>query len=149
MLVRKSKMKNALPFAVVIILAAVIAFVAVDQTRAMAGKQEEPKEMKCKGMMHEEMMEHREMMGKMMPQMCPMHTMMCQGMMKKEIIATQDGGAIVMACNKLYKYDKDLNLVKEVELKADQDMKEKMQQMMKECMDKCQMTKPGEKGGAM
>ena len=36
---------------------------------------------------------------------------------KGEMIAAQDGGVIVMKGNKLYKYDKDLNLTKEVKLK--------------------------------
>ena len=36
---------------------------------------------------------------------------------KGEMVAAQDGGAIVMKGNKLYKYDKDLNLTKEVKLK--------------------------------
>jgi hypothetical protein len=96
------------------------------------------------------MMMHKEMMGKMMPQMCPMHTMMAQGMMHKEIVATQDGGVIVMYDNKLLKYDKDVNFVKEVDLKIDTAaMQVKMQQMMKECMEKCQMMKPQDKSGSM
>jgi len=56
--------------------------------------------------------------------MCPMH---CGMMMKKMMIATSDGGVIVMAGKKLIKYDKDLNLVKEVEIKMD------MEKMMKDC----------------
>jgi hypothetical protein len=55
--------------------------------------------------------------------MCPMHC----GMMMKKMIATSDGGVIVMAGKKLIKYDKDLNLVKEVEIKMD------MEKMMKDC----------------
>jgi hypothetical protein len=143
-------MKRTIPFAIVILLAAGIAFVAVDQTRAMAGKQDESKEMMCKGTMHKEMM-HKEMMEhRQMPMMCPMHSMMCQGMMHKEMVATQDGGVIVMVDNKLLKYDKDVNFVKEVELKIDTEaMQGKMHQMMKECMEKCQMTKPQEKPAGM
>ena len=38
--------------------------------------------------------------------------------MQKQMVATSDGGVIVMAGHKLFKYDKDLNLVKEVELKT-------------------------------
>jgi hypothetical protein len=108
--------------------------------------------MKGKGMMDSnDMMMHKgmmgqPMMGKEMPKMCPMHTMMAQGMMHKEIVATQDGGVIVMYDNKLLKYDKDVNFVKEVDLKIDTAaMQAKMQQMMKECMEKCQMMKPQEK----
>ena len=78
--------------------------------------------------------------------MCPMHTMMCHGMMQKELVATGDGGVVVMADNKLFKYDKELNLVKEVELKIDtQAMQSKMQQMMKECQSMCPMMKTQEK----
>ena len=38
--------------------------------------------------------------------------------MQKQMVATSDGGVVVMAGHKLFKYDKDLNLVKEVELKT-------------------------------
>ena len=103
----------------------------------------EPKgEMMGKGMMGQGMM------GQGMMGMCPMASMMGQCMMQKEMVAVEDGGVIVMADNKLFKYDKALNLVKEVELKIDtKAMQEKMQQMMKECMEKCpmMMMKPQEK----
>ncbi len=41
------------------------------------------------------------------------------GMMggKESLVATSDGGVVVLAGPKLIKYDKDLNLVKEVEMK--------------------------------
>jgi len=137
-------MKRIIPAAVVILMAAGVAYLAfaADQPGTMMGK----------GAMPDSNMPmmHKEMMGKMMPQMCPMHSMMAQGMMHKEIVATQDGGVIVMYDNKLLKYDKDVNFVKEVELKIDtKAMQEKMQQMMKECMEKCQMMKPQEKPGSM
>ena len=55
-------------------------------------------------------------------------------MMNKSMVATADGGVIVMAGNKLLKYDKDLNLQKEVELKIDPAaMKAMMPGMMDEC----------------
>ena len=93
-------------------------------------------------MMHRGMMDQG-MMGKGMPIMCPMHMMMCQGVVQKQVVATSDGGAIVVVDNKMLKYDKDLNLVKEAELKIDvNEMKAKMQQMMKECAEKCQTIKP-------
>lgn len=39
------------------------------------------------------------------------------GMMHKDsVVATSDGGVVVMAGPRLIKYDKDLNLIKEVEL---------------------------------
>lgn len=80
--------------------------------------------------------------GKPMMGMCHMHKMMCEHMMKKEIVAAGDGGVIIMTCGKLYKYDKDLNLVKDVELtKIKEDMKAKMEEMKKECAEKCKMKK--------
>jgi hypothetical protein len=55
-------------------------------------------------------------------------------MMNKSMVATSDGGVIVMAGNKLLKYDKDLNLQKEVELKIDPlPTGAIMDEMMKEC----------------
>ena len=38
------------------------------------------------------------------------------GMMGKAMVPSNDGGVIVMMGNKLFKYDKNLNLVKEVEM---------------------------------
>ena len=65
--------------------------------------------------------------------------MMGKGMImgKSGMVATQDGGVIVMVSNKLYKYDKDLNLVKEAEVKMDM---EGMQKMMMEMKEKCPMS---------
>lgn len=143
MLVRRNKMKNAIPYLLVILMAAGITYFvfAAEQTSAMASKQDESKEMMHKGKMHEGMM-HREMM-----QMCPMHTMMCDHMMKMEMVAMPDGDVVVMAAGKLYKYDKDFNLVKEVELKAMEDAKALMEKMQKECMEKCQMMNTGRPAG--
>lgn len=50
--------------------------------------------------------------------------MMGMGMMQKsEMVASSDGGVIVMSGGKLTKYDKDLNVIKEVELKKPSDSK--------------------------
>jgi hypothetical protein len=141
-------MKKTLITAMVILMVAGVGYFAfaAEQSGGMMGRQ---------GMMDGNDMMHRGMMGQPMagkptPMMCPMHMMMCQGMMQKEMVATSDGGAIVMVDNKLLKYDKDLNLVKEVELKIDMKaMQDKMQTMMKECMEKCQMMKPQDKSGSM
>ena len=57
-------------------------------------------------------------------------------MMSKSVVATSDGGVIVMIGNKLQKYDKDLVLQKEVELKIDM---EGMKKMMMQTMEKCPM----------
>lgn len=51
--------------------------------------------------------------------MCPMHCMMMKSVMEKEMVATEDGSVVVLAGNKLMKYDKNLELKKEVELKYD------------------------------
>jgi hypothetical protein len=132
---------------VILLVAGITYFVfAADQPGGMMDKGMMAKQ----AMMDGNDMMHKGMMGKMMPQMCPMHTMMAQGMMHKEIVATSDGGVVVMYDNKLLKYDKDVNFVKEVDLKIDaKAMQEKMQQMMKDCMEKCQMMKSQDKMGSM
>jgi hypothetical protein len=61
--------------------------------------------------------------GKMMG-MCPM-------MMGKSMVASSDGGVIVLAGNKLQKYDKDLMLIKEVEIKMDMSLMQKKMMEMK------------------
>jgi len=48
-----------------------------------------------------------------------MHGMMMKSMMSKQIVATTDGGVVVLAGNKIMKFDKNLNLVKEAEIKID------------------------------
>ena len=63
--------------------------------------------------------------GGMMPQKG-----MMQGM-EKSIVASNDGGVIVLAGHKLYKYDKNLNLVKEVELPRPEGMMDKTGMMEK------------------
>ena len=76
------------------------------------------------------------MMGKGM--MMGMHGMMMKmgEMMNKTVVPTSDGGIIIVAGDKITKYDKDLAVVKEVELKNDM---EGMQKMMGEMMQKCSM----------
>jgi hypothetical protein len=80
--------------------------------------------------------------------MCPKHYMIMKDMMAKKIVATEDGSVVVMAGNKLMKYDKNLDLKKEVELKCD--MKEMCDKMRKDC-PMCQemMEKGGMKQGAV
>ena len=67
--------------------------------------------------------------------MMGMHGMMMK-MMEKSVTATSDGGIVIVAGDKITKYDKDLNLVKEVELKSNM---EAMQKMMSQMMEKCPM----------
>jgi len=65
-------------------------------------------------------------------------------MMQKEMIATEDGGVVVLVGNKLIKYDKNLNVVKEAEIKIDT---EGMMKKMKECKDMIEKYRMGlEKG---
>lgn len=75
----------------------------------------------------------KDKMAEMMP-MC----MMMHSMMGKELVATQDGGVVVLVGNKLQKYDKNLQLIKEVEVKQD---KGAMPPMMMDKMGGC----PGKK----
>ena len=95
---------------------------------------EEP--MMEQGMMQEDMM-GKEMMGQGMEEgMRGKQMMMKQGMKKRHrmqemmgkssMVASNDGGVIILKGNKLLKYDKNLNLVKEVELKVPS-----MEEMMK------------------
>jgi hypothetical protein len=90
------------------------------------------------GMMKGDMMDKGGMMGggKMMGMMgmCPM----MQSMMQKQVVATNDGGIVVVTGNKITKYDKDLNVVKEVEQKMDM---EGMQKMMENMKSICPMMK--------
>ena len=46
-----------------------------------------------------------------------MEKMCCSMMAKPQMVATDEGGVIVLAGNKLMKYNADLDLVKEVEVK--------------------------------
>lgn len=57
-------------------------------------------------------------MGKSMEMPMPgMGKMCCPMMGKAQMVATDEGGVIVFAGHRLMKYDADLNLVKEVEVK--------------------------------
>lgn len=81
------------------------------------------KEMEGSMMSQEEMKARREKMMKMPS----MHEVMSKMMMQSYLVATQDGGIIILSGNKLMKYDKNLNLIKEVKIKND------MQEMMNRC----------------
>ena len=82
------------------------------------------------------------MMGK--DKMMKMNNM--RGMMGRSLVATSDGGVIVMVGNKLLKYDKNLDLKKEVEIKMDV---EGMRKMMKQMKGKCPKNEAGIEGGMM
>lgn len=53
--------------------------------------------------------------GMMMGKDCPM----MGGMMQQSMVATSDGGVVIRAGDKLVKYDKNLNVVKEAEVTID------------------------------
>jgi len=78
------------------------------------------------GMMDKGMMGKGMMAGKMMGN-CPM----MKSMMERTIIATSDGGIVIAMGNKITKYDKDLNLIKDVELNMDMEGMHKMMESMK------------------
>jgi hypothetical protein len=67
---------------------------------------------------------------------CPMHGEMFKTMMKPSVVAPQDGGIVVLMGNKIVKYDKDLNIQKEAEIKCDM---ERMRTMMKDMCADCPM----------
>jgi len=72
---------------------------------------------------------------------CPMHPMMGP-MMGKSIIATEDGGVVVMIGDKLMKYDKNLVFVGETKIKMDFECTEKKtDQLAKERPMKKKVTK--------
>lgn len=77
---------------------------------------------------------------------CYMNKMMMCG---KELIATQDGGAVLMMCNKLIKYDAQLNIIKETEIKIDMEAMQKAMEEMKkncpECSKECDKNKGAKK----
>ena len=83
--------------------------------------------------------------GQMM-RMCPMHRTMIGSIMSISIAPTEDGGVIVLAGDKLIKYDKDLNLVKEVQVAFDTESAEKKMCSM---IENCPMCKGMMQGGGM
>ena len=65
---------------------------------------------------------------------CAMCGMMTGAMMMKTMTATPDGGVIVAVGNRLIKYDNQLNVVKDTEMKVDMNqMFSSAQKMMENC----------------
>ncbi len=56
---------------------------------------------------------------------------MMKDMMDKTVVATSDGGIVIVIGNKITKYDKNLNVVKETEFKMDMEGMHKMMEGMK------------------
>src|SRR5512135_3503646 len=122
-----------------VVFAVVFAFIFVSNVWAQEQQATEKSEPQGMGMMGGHKMGDK--MGKGMMMHNPM---MMKMMMPKQMVASNDGGVIVMAGNKLYKYDKNLNLVKETEIKLDMGDMEKMMAGK----PGCPMMKPGDKEGA-
>lgn len=92
-----------------------------DQTGKMG------KMMSDQGMMGHQKKSDQGMMGR---------DQMGKGMMSKSMVATQDGGVVVMIGNRLYKFDQNLNLKKETEITVDYEgMKGMMMKMQKMRME--------------
>ena len=111
-------MKKVFP----IIMAFLFSFIFTSFSLAQPPVTEPPAEMMNEGMAmkmsegdHEDKMGHHWKEGK-----CPMCGKM-KSKMQKSMVATSDGGVVVLSHNKLTKYDKNLNIVKEVELKSSDD----------------------------
>jgi len=97
---------------------------------AFAQDSSEKKESMIAEKTNEKQME-KERMGAMVMQM--------MGAMQKQMVATNDGGVIVLVGNKLLKYDKDLNLIREAEVKTEVELKidvGSMQEMIKNMKEK-------------
>lgn len=96
---------------------------------------EENKNMMDKGMMKKGMMrDHGKMMCGNMGKDNMCGNMMRSMVIEKSVVATADGGVVVSVGNKILKYDKDLNLKKETEIKIDaKEMHKTMMQMMENC----------------
>jgi len=111
------------------VLIFVMALTMLSKPLLYAYEDEMPRMGGGRGMMNGNKMDGENMMG--------MHMMM-KLMMEKSVVATSDGGIVVARGNKITKYDKDLNVVKEVEVKMDMAA---MGQNMKEMMEQCPMMK--------
>jgi hypothetical protein len=76
---------------------------------------------------------------------CPMCMMMAGHLFKSELVATADGGALLMIGGALYKYDANLTLVAQTQLQIDlQQIQTQLQDMMSNCpmcQQKMQMMK--------
>jgi len=116
--VRKSRI-------LLILIVLALGFVAISFSEDQQQKTDQPVVSADSGMMPKCMMMQQGQREGMQPMPC-----MMKSMMEKSVVATEDGGVIVLIGNKLLKYDKDLNLQKEVEIKIDMAaMKEKMMPM--------------------
>jgi hypothetical protein len=81
---------------------------------------------------HEHEDKDHEMMEKDMKGRGIKHEMMMRRM-QRSVVATSDGGVVIVAGNKITKYDRNLNVIKEVQLKSDE-----MEKMMSEEKSECE-----------
>lgn len=123
-----------------LILAAVVLVLAAGTYLALAKETDQGMMQKGMGMMDgNSMMMHK---GMSMMNEKGMEGMGMHPMMHGSMVATSDGGVIVMMGTKLLKYDKDLNFVKEVEIKIDwQAWKKSMMEHCKMMMEEQSKTK--------
>jgi hypothetical protein len=79
----------------------------------------------------------------------PRHLGMMAGLMGGSMVATSDGGVVLFVGQKLMKFDKNLKLVKEVEVKIDiAALQKTMQEMWQNC-PQCWKRRMGPRGGRM
>lgn len=124
-------MKKAIGIILILALAITFSVFAAEKEQA---ETEEKVMMPGADMMQKGMMPGAGMMGGGMGMMKPMP-------MGKTMVATSDGGVVVMVGNRLYKYDKNLELKKEAEIKMDMPA---MKHMIKSMKKKCPKWQEGE-----
>ena len=65
---------------------------------------------------------------------CALHCSMASALMHKAVASTPEGGALVLAGNKLMRYDANLTLTKTIEIKVDEEAYQtRIQAMMDAC----------------
>lgn len=113
--------------AAVVALATIVAVVALAERASEPGMMGQGGMMGGPGMMGQDM----GMMG-----MCPVHGGMMAGMMGRSALAVDGKNVYLFTGNKLLKYDSNLKLVREAEVKMDV---AKMGAMVEKMMDQCPM----------
>lgn len=126
--------------AAVVVLATIVAVVALAQQPSEPGMMGRGGMMGGQGMMGQ---------GMGMTGMCPMHTGTMGAMMGRGALAVEGKYLYVLAGNKILKYDPNLKLVRQAEIKMDMaKMHQTMQEMMKDCpMHEKMMQSGGMMGG--
>jgi hypothetical protein len=135
----KTKIRNKLTLTILLLSGSLLAFAGTQENEKMSGhdKMHGSEEMSqdmagMKGMHMDSEMDR--MQGKM-PMMQARMSMM-QGMMKPEVVPTQDGGIVIVMGGFILKYDSELNLVRKTEIEIGSD---DMKAMMKKHKRMCRM----------